>query len=315
MSQTVKDEAAKVGAFERNAGNFLKYDNPEDLGREVTTILSSKDSATRMGRLMDDIGGDPAALEGARRSAAEGMVNKFSNIAIGDMDVRNLSPKMSPFIKQRETTLRRLYGDENYGTLTKIADDIDRGVQHATRKSAATGSDTASKLGPMLDDLVKGNMDANTWNIMFLPTVGHALFSGNWASILGAAALVGDRVVGGAMRTQMQKRVQRVLVEAMADPAKGKALLERAITNEGKPNVAALAPFLATLRAEQPDDDRRARASGGRLTSVIDHVAEAARYVRLASRIKNAHGEKTKEFLNVPDATVAKALAVAHEAI
>jgi hypothetical protein len=315
VAQTVKDEAGKVRDFEGNAGNFLKYNNAEDLGREIGAIMNSKDSATRVGRLLDDIGGDPAALEGARRATAEWLVNKFSNVAIGDQGVRNLSPKMSPFIQQRETTLRRLYGDEGYGTLTKLGDDIDRGVQHATRKAASTGSDTASKINGMLDDMTKGNIDNMTWTAFFMPTIGHALFSGNWASILGATGLVLDKAVGGPMRAAAQKRVQRILSEAMADPVKGKALLERAITNEGKPNIAALAPLLAPLRAEQPDDDRKTRASGGRLTNLIDHAAEAAKYVRFAARAKNAHGEKTKQFLNVPDATVAKALAVAHEAI
>ena len=187
----------------------------------------------------------------------------------------------------------------------------------------------------MLDDMTKGNIDNMTWTAFFMPTIGHALFSGNWASILGATGLVLDKTAGSAMRTSAQKRVTRILAEAMADPEKGKLLLQRAVDNEGKPNIAVLAPLLSSLRAEQPDDDRakerfkpgnwpasgeglttdmKRRAAGGRI-GAIDHAAEAAHYVRLAARAKTLHGKKTESFLKVPDATVAKALAVAHEAI
>lgn len=315
VGQIARDESAKVREFESNAGNFLKRDNPEDLVREVGSVLQSRDSATRMGRLINDIGSDPAALEGLRKATSQWLVDNYSNMGISDSGARKLSGRLSPFIEQRETTLRRLYGDEGYGNLTRLADDIDRGVQHVNRKSSPVGSDTAPKIAALLDGLAKQSVDNTTWGFMFAAPVAHAIFDGNWASALGAMALLVDRTAGGAMRTASQKRVQSVLAEAMADPVKGKALLQRALTNDGKPNVKALAPFVAALRAEQPDDDRRERASGGRLTNIIDHAAEAARYVRLAARAKSAHSEKTKEFLNVPDAAVAKALAVAHEAI
>lgn len=315
VAQTVKDASGKVRDFESNAGNFLKRDNAEDLTREVGAVLQSRDSATRMGRLLDDVGNNPAALEGIKRATADWMVSNFSNVAITDNGARVVSPKLSPFISQRETTLRRLYGSDGYDTLTKIAADLDRGTQHMGRKAAPVGSDTASKLSGQLESMTKGNIDNMTWTVFFIPAVYHAATSGNWASTLGAIGLVLDKTAGGAMRTAAQKRVQAILSEAMADPVKGKALLQRAVNNDGKPNIAALAPLLAPLRAEQPDDDRARRASGGRLTNIIDHAAEAARYVRLAARAKNAHSEKTKEFLNVPDATVAKALAIAHEAI
>lgn len=315
VAQTVKDEAAKVRDFESNAGAFLKMDNAEDITRQVGSILGAKDSATRMGRIMDDLAGDPAGIEGLKRGAAQWMVDNFSNVGISNSGAHNVSPKLSPFISQRETTLRRLYGDEGYKTLTDLATDIDRGTQHAGRKADHVGSNTASKMGSMLDDMVKGNIDNTTWGMFFLPTVGHALFGGggSWASTLGAVSLVLDKAVGQPLRTAAQKRVQRILAEAMADPEKGRLLLQRAVDNEGKPNIAVLAPLLAPLRAEQPDDDRKARASGGRIG--IDHMSEAARYVRLAARAKALHAKTTEPFLKVPDATVAKALAVAHEAI
>ena len=335
VAGTVKDEAAKVRDFESNAGAFLKLDNAQDIVGAVGSILGAKDSATRMGRIIDDLAGDPAGLEGLKRGAATWMIDKFSNIGISDSGARNVSPKLSPFISQRETTLRRLYGDEGYKTLTDLATDIDRGTQHAGRKADHVGPNTAAKLSSMLDDMTKGNIDNMTWTAFFMPTIGHALFSGNWASILGATGLVLDKTAGSAMRTSAQTRVTRILAEAMADPEKGKLLLQRAVDNEGKPNIAVLAPLLSSLRAEQPDDDRakerfkpgnwpasgegltidmKRRAAGGRI-GAIDHEAEAARYVRLAARAKTLHGKKTKSFLKVPDATVAKALAVAHEAI
>jgi hypothetical protein len=316
LTQRAREEAGAVRDFERNAGNFLRRDNAEDIVREVGSVLQSRDSATRMQRLLDDIGADPNALEGLRKATSQWLIDNYSNMGISDSGARKLSGKLAPFIEQRATTLRRLYGDEGYGQLTRLAEDIDRGVQHVNRKAAPVGSDTAPKIAALLDGLAKQGMDNTTWGFMFAAPVAHAIFDGNWASALGAMGLLLDRSAGGAMRTASQKRVQRILAEAMADPVKGKALMQRALDAEGRPNVQALAPFLTVLRAEQSDDDRRReRASGGRLVNAIDHAAEAARYVRLAARAKNAHSEKTKEFLNVPDATVAKALAVAHEAI
>ena len=314
-----KDAAIEAGR--KQGQQFTCRDSTEDMRRGVGRVLSSDDSATQIGKILEDVGHDPAAVAGLRKAAADWMVDNFSS-TMTESKSRGVQPKMSKFISGREETLRRLYGDEGFQNIKLLADDIDRGAAHVAARSSP-GSPTSSNMAKFL----QGLSDTANHNVTFGVLAGtfgyNALMTMSWGSILGTAAILADKVAGGAMRAKSASKVHEMLSDAMADPKKGKLLLQHAIDAEGRPNMSVIMPLLAPIRAEQPDDDRakdglvidmKRRAAGGRI-GTIDHMAVAAHYMRLAARARAAHAKTTEPFLKVPDATVAKALAVAHEAI
>jgi hypothetical protein len=81
-----------------------------------------------------------------------------------------------------------------------------------------------------------------------------------------------------------------------------------------KMNSALTDAYIANYKANPPnsaqtDPDRPRRASGGRARK--NHAAEADRLVALVPSFRKAHASQTESLLKMPDAVVAKALAVA----
>ena len=313
-----KEVAATLREGEQRGAQFTSRDSTEDMRRGVGRVLSADDSAAQIGRILDDVGHDPAAVNGLRKAAADWMVENFASTVTASGD-RGVQPKMSKFIAGREETLRRLYGDEGLQTIQLLAEDMDRTAAHMSAR-ASIGSPTSSNMASFAKELLAHAESTSTWNTLTGAIGLHAMMSQSWYSALTTAGLILDKTAGAYARNRAAEKVRGIMSDAMADPAKGKLLLQHAIDAEGRPNMAALAPLLAPIRSEQPDDDRAresarpARAEGGRV-GILDHIAEAAKYVRMAARAKADHSRKTESFLKVPDAAVAKALAIAHEAI
>lgn len=304
---------AALGEYEKGiAKNFLGLSADDDVVANVGQILNSKNSGTRSAELVAAMAGNPDALAGLRRAGVEAMLRDFSTGGARE-GARVLSgPRMLSYFAEHQDALRNVYGAEGLATMRALADDVMRSQQAATA-AATAGSDTASKLHKFMKDASEANARASSINSMLGFASWDALSS---LSTTKMAAVGAMKVVNNfieQLRSRGIRDINDLVVQGMLNPEVGRAMMQRALDQQGRPNTAGFARILGALD-EVKDEDRPQRASGGRVGG-LDHAAEAARYVRLAARIKNAHSEKTKEFLNVPDATVAKALAVAHEAI
>lgn len=158
-------------------------------------------------------------------------------------------------------------------------------------------------------------------NVAFGANVANAIQHGAF-SVAGAAALAGGRAILSRAEQKVAPHVLKLL--ASNDPAVIAALgkeaqkpgavrsfLEKA--NAAMANAAAHA-YIANYKANPPnsaqtDPDRPRRASGGRARK--NHAAEADRLVALVPSFRKAHASQTESLLQMPDAVVAKALAVA----
>lgn len=304
---------AALGEYEKSvAKNFLGLTAEDDVVANVGQIMNSRNSGTRSAELVAAMAGNPDAIAGLRRAGVEAMLRDFSTGGARE-GARVLSgPRMLSYFAEHQDALRNVYGADGLSTMRALADDVMRS-QQATTAAATAGSDTAAKLHKFMKDASEANARVSSINSM----LGFGAWDALSSLSMTKAAMVGSMKVVNNFVEQLRSRgirdINDLVVQGMLNPEVGKAMLQRAVDRQGAPNVIGFARVLGALDAVK-NEDRPQRASGGRI-GALDHAAEAARYVRLASRIKNAHSEKTKEFLNVPDATVAKALAVAHEAI
>jgi len=295
------------------AKQFLGLTAEDDVVANVGQVLNSKNSGTKSAELVAAMQGDVDALTGLRRAGVEAMLNDFSTGGVRANERVLSGPRMLEYFAKHQDALRNVYGADGLATMRALAEDVIRS-QQATTTAATAGSDTAAKLHKFMKDASDANARVSSINSM--------LGFGAWDALSSMSptkmALVGTAKAVNGFVEQLRSRgirdINDLVVQGMLHPEVGRAMLQRGITKEGAPNIAGFAAVLSALdQIEKAGEERPQRASGGRVG--IDHAAEAAKYVRLAARVKNAHSEKTKEFLNVPDATVAKALAVAHEAI
>jgi hypothetical protein len=110
------------------------------------------------------------------------------------------------------------------------------------------------------------------------------------------------------------QEVTRLFMEGLDKPEVAKAMLERAMTPDGKPNPAAFAKLTSLLGMAQQaqEGERHGRATGGRI-SKIDHEAKATELLRIAEKAKKAHGQSTKSLLKYPDELISGALRLANQ--
>lgn len=306
---------AALGEYQKGvAKQFLGLTADDDIVANVGQLLNSKNSGTKSAELVASVAGDPEALAGIRRAGVEAMMNDFSTGGAREGQRVLSGPRMLDYFAKHQDALRNVYGAEGLATMRALADDVMRS-QQAVTTAATAGSDTAAKLHKFMKDASDANARVGTINNMLGFATWDALssLSTTKMALVGSMKAVNSFIEG--LRSRGIRDINDLIVQGMLHPEVGRAMLQRGITKEGGPNIPGFALVLGALdQVKDTGDDRPRRASGGRIGS-IEHAAEAARYVRLAARIKNAHSEKTKQFLNVPDATVAKALAVAHEAI
>lgn len=321
-------QAARTTAlrdFERGAAQkFLGLTHADDVVNAVGSTLSDRASAQRTQELLAGLQGNPAALEGARRAGVDWMLRQFSTAAVQGGE-RTLSPaQLMDFITKKGDTLRALYGDVGADSMQRLLAEMTRRQQDFTTVKTA-GSDTAAKAMAHMTAATQRSAEqaarqgAGSFNTMSL------LFSGRpFAAALSAVGNITYRKFIGALHERNIVRPNDLMMEALLNPGLAAELMAEARRGGsfrpqwGRQVINAIDQMEEGGREMNDRNnltiDMKRRAAGGRI-GAIDHEAEAARYVRLAARAKTLHGKKTESFLKVPDATVAKALAVAHEAI
>ena len=151
--------------------------------------------------------------------------------------------------------------------------------------------------------------------------LGFSLANALQHAIVGTAG-AGVTALAGAGLSAIERRVGAHVMKLLAsnDPA----VIARLGADASRPgatrsflakmNSAMMDAYIANYKANPPnsaqtDPDRPRRASGGRARK--NHAAEADRLVALVPSFRKAHASQTESLLQMPDAVVAKALAVA----
>ena len=106
-----------------------------------------RDEATGVSEMRDlvtQVKGDPAALEGLRKAAADWIVRKMSNVAEAGTSKEKLvsSAKFQTMVRDSSPALAQLFTPEQMNTLRAVANDLeraDRSVQ-ATRIKGSPGT-------------------------------------------------------------------------------------------------------------------------------------------------------------------------------
>lgn len=201
-------------------------------------------------------------------------------------------------------------------------------TEYDTLYGQATRDHTLSNLKPLQEAMqpashsvrnamVAGALSAGASNAVLGFSVANLLTHG----IVGAAG-AGVTALAGAGLSAIERRVGAHIMKLLAsnDPA-DIARLGADASRPGatrsflaKANRAMMDAYVANYKANPPnsaqtDPDRPRRASGGRARK--NHAAEADRLVALVPSFRKAHASQTESLLQMPDAVVAKALAVA----
>lgn len=227
-AQTAKVAAlknAQIGAV----GKFMKLEDHDDVVGAVGSILSSKTGVGQMKELQRVVAGNPEASQGLRRAVVEHIMTRFSGgTQRAGSDVNALQgAQLVKFINASEAKLRAAgFSDQHIGTMKAVARDIER-----ASKSNATmvggGSDTTGKLLPHLIAGQKSMKEQTTLLAEVIgATTGGMYFQGPPGAALGAA-YGASRWAYRAVRDAGLAKVDDIVVEALLDPAKARALLRR----------------------------------------------------------------------------------------
>jgi len=162
-------------------------------------------------------------------------------------------------------------------------------------------------------DIARGGLGAQ---------IGHSLFSGD---VLGAAsagsAYIGTHIFDLITHFGNNKRAMAILKLAGSSDPKDMQMFYRMVTQDPAMNStfqnlynhASRAALSGTVNAQNTQQNAVQRASGGRVGD--HHERLVSRLMTLAERAKKDVNSTTEPLLNVPDATIVKALHVANQAI
>ena len=296
--KTTRDEAAEIFGF-RNA---------MEMGREYLNLSNNRwknisaierDALNKMG---------PQELERVRLGAAIALTEKMITPKAAD-DVMRLYDQLGSSEMQRRLTAT--FGEAGKDEI------IGRATQNAM-KAKAQAIDTKN-FPPSLYERGKEALVRNATGagaiagaVPFLQSVvsQQALFSPDWKNLtaIAAGAIYGKAV--SSAETKIAEQVLRLLNSPEGTVRIGKLLSESASARsfmrkmDGFLEQAAV----AGIRSQAGNATRPERAFGGRAGGMTADMLIAA-----AERAKKAIGKDTEALLSTPDASVAKALAVANQ--
>ena len=162
-------------------------------------------------------------------------------------------------------------------------------------------------------DIARGSLGAQ---------IGHSLFSGD---VLGAsatgAAYAGTHLVDMFNHFGNNARAMAILKLAGSSDPKDMQMFYKMVTKDpamrstyqSMYNLASKAAMSGTVNAQNTPQNAIQRATGGRVGD--HHERLVSRLMTLAERAKKDVNNTTEPLLNVPDATIVKALHVANQAI
>jgi hypothetical protein len=309
---------------EGKLSRLMGAQSPEEVRRIVGGMLRAPESTGQFKTLLARLKGDPEAIEGLRRAAADWITTNLVNASARDTHGEPMlsGAKFDRVLRERPDTLKLLFGPEGVKVLQDIGEESARAERTATMKRTAVGSDTASYLEPIYKKTEQAREQGT--GLEGGLTIG-ALLEGVRGGLKEAAMLYGSRVVLGQLRKYIAswrarglEKVQDIYHEALLDPDFARQLAKEAITTESGKKISALHWLRRTSIAleanrEAQNQFRQGHADGGAVK--FDPEAHGARMVRLVSKIRNDLNSRTKPLLGVHDDVIAAALQIARQAV
>jgi len=318
-------EAALKEAQQGIAGKFLNPANPlehaDDIIAHIGGMVDAKNSGAQMTDLMSRVGHDPNAVAGVRKAVTDWMGAKLATNAIIDGEHIMSGAKLVPFVRDNPTAIKAVFGEEGHAYLQKLAQDLERQQQKLSAQTEYAGSDTARYITPKILEAQKHVAEQQAKGVLHGGTNAIALLEGLRGNLLEAGMIKGANIAQEKIQSAMEKRhgagqakAVRLWMDGLLDPQLGKELLQEGLIAKGKVDNAHLDRIVRRIQMGESqmrdEQERQARATGGSVK--IDHAAEAAKLVRAVAAARKAETARTKPLLNVPDETVAKALALAN---
>lgn len=208
---------------------------PEDVVGHIGAIFGSKDSAAQMGRLAAAAASDKtgAATAGLRKAIAEHINSKFISNTEAGASGSNLvkSDPFQTFMRQKSSTLAKVFSPEEIEGMNRMASalhSINRSVTAVklpggpgtAQDLTAVGKNERAKPEPLFRQVAEGAVGGHVIGSAAGPV---AAIAGGAA---GAGAAIGKHVLGG-MREAGYRKADELVVDALRDPEKMKALLAK----------------------------------------------------------------------------------------
>jgi hypothetical protein len=287
------------------AAKFLGLTHPDEVSGVVGSMIEQ--GPTQIKSVIETAGKNEAVINGMRAAGVQHMMQKLSNAAVRGGENVVSAAKLADFLDGNSGALEALYGAEGMKNMRLIAADLRSAEEALTAMRVQTGSDTAANLFPRIRALAGKSANVGTSALLYYGGLIEGLAQGNLITAgLAASAEAGKHLLT-AMRESGVSNINQLVERGLADPAVGRAMLQRGLDARGRlPDASvnrlakALIASSPSVRAPQQQEERTGRATGG-----------AVNLMALSKAAKKRVTQVTEPLLNESDDSVAHALEVA----
>lgn len=200
---------------------LLGAQTPGDVSKIVGQVFSSPRPAAMMKGIADAVANDPDARAGLRQAVVDHIANRFISNTEAATSGENAikADAFQTFVKNNREALSQVFKPAELDTLNAIADDIRQSLRSRNAVRIPGQSNTAQDLAAMakqssiLGRLVRGAVGAGAGLLHFGPI-------GAVAGFVGAQTM-------DALRDAGIQNVDKLVTQAMLDPALARRLLEK----------------------------------------------------------------------------------------
>jgi hypothetical protein len=267
-----------VDAFQKGIiGKVLGATDAESVVQAIGKVFAAPNGMEQLRRLVVATRDNADARQGLRKAIVEFMTGRFvGNTEAATTGLGTLkSDSFQTFVRRNVGMLRLAFSDAEVETMQRIALDLQRSNRSIASVKLPGGSNTAQDLtgggrGSMLGRIVRS---ATTREGVYGGGVGYAL-----GGPLGAIAGVVGAEVLRAMRQAGLAKVDDILADAMLNPARARALLEKLPPPGPSQSLSLLgrlyrnAAIIPTVQAATGDNAARAFDPEKRTPSAIVNV-------------------------------------------
>jgi hypothetical protein len=333
FSSQFDDAASATAALNKTEGAVAKFQKELKLApaAKLLGLTSIDEVAPRVGAMLESgpteinsvlrsVGNNPAAIDGLRKAGAEYMARNFVNASIQAGENTVSGWKLGSFLRDNSAALEALYGPDQMKTMRLIAADLRAAEEAATNMRAKFGSDSISNLFSTAKDaaprMLSGLATSGSSLFLYYAAVFEGLAKGNLLTALGSVgAEIGKNAVM-AMHSRGISNINQLVEAGLADPKVGRAMLGRAIDENGKINakniervnraiIAGTTSGEPSLEGQRQQEERLRKSREGRATG------GAVNLMALSKAAKKQVTQVTEPLLNESDDTVAHALEIA----
>lgn len=295
---------------------FLNISNAQDVTRTVGGMFEASNGVRRMSQLADTIKGNPDAQQGLRKAVADYIISKSTGTTeAGTSGIENLNAsRFQTLIRNNEQTLKAAgFSDENVSLMKQIGEDMQRSQRTLSATRLPGQSNTAQDI---IHNINAASQPRTTLlnKIMAMGVSGY-LYSPH-AAMVGAGSAIFQHIIF-SLRNAGISTAAGLVRDAINNPEFAHALMEMTPKQVGPgayTNIKKALAKMATFTTETVDQNQKHRAFGGAVKRK-SHEELVSRLMGASEKAKASTKRDTKDILNVPDNTVAKALAIAQKAI